>query len=321
MKRLSPDLVVSFLVRANIATVIAAKSAGVPVVISERAQLSTHLAGRHGGLRATAAKLFPRLVYPRADHIIAVSGGVRADLISQFGVKPERVTSIPNPYDVPTIAAAAAQPPEIALPERFMVSVGRLTESKGFSDLIDAYARVRPPLPLVILGEGDLRNELQAKIGAAGLSDRISLAGYASNPFAIVGRADVFVSASHCEGFPNAIAEAMALGVPVVATDCPSGPSELLNDMDDSDTTGVLAARHGILTPVRDPMALGNAIELMLRPEMLDHYRRQSRIRIADFGLEQAMERYWACFVGALEGIDVKKRAAPISPSQAPASV
>lgn len=301
LKQLAPDLVVSFLVRANIAAIIAAKAINVPVIISERAQLSTHLTGRHGRLRALAAKLVPRLVYPHADHIIAVSGGVRADLIAKFGVAPGRVSSIPNPYDVPVIAAAASQPPEFPLPDRFMVSAGRLTESKGFADLIAAYAQAETTLPLVILGQGDLRDALQAQITAARLDNHVILAGYARNPFAIVGRADMFVSASHCEGFPNAMAEAMALGVPVVATDCPSGPAELLDEVEATGATGVHVARHGLLTPVGDAPALAEAIRQMLTPATLAHYRRQSRIRIADFDVARAMDRYWACFTATLD--------------------
>ena len=142
LKELAPDLVISFLVRANIAAIIAAEAIKAPVIISERAQLSTHLTGRHGRLRALAAKLVPRLVYPRADHIIAVSGGVRQDLVDKFGVSAARVSSIPNPYDVPSICAAASQPPEFPLPDRFIVSAGRLTESKGFADLIDERSKV-----------------------------------------------------------------------------------------------------------------------------------------------------------------------------------
>jgi glycosyltransferase involved in cell wall biosynthesis len=307
LKSLAPDLVVSFLVRANIAAVIAAKSLGLPVIISERAHLSTHLTGRHGRVRALAAKLVPRLVYPRADHIVAVSGGVRADLIAKFGVSPSRVTSIPNPYDIAALDAAATEPPEFPLPSRFMVSVGRLTESKGFADLIEAYVRANPSLPLIILGQGDLRDTLQEKIAAAGLEGRIHLAGYARNPFAIIGRADLFVSASRCEGFPNAMAEAMALGVPVVATDCPSGPSELLDESDNTGTTGLRAARHGLLTAVSDPVALGEAIQQMLAPEANAHYRRQSRLRIADFSLPRAMDRYWSCFATLLASHDAHR--------------
>ena len=303
LKELAPDLVISFLVRANIAAIIAAEAIKAPVIISERAQLSTHLTGRHGRLRALAAKLVPRLVYPRADHIIAVSGGVRQDLVDKFGVSAARVSSIPNPYDVPSICAAASQPPEFPLPDRFIVSAGRLTESKGFADLIDAYAQAQTALPLIILGQGELRDALQARISAARLDNHVILAGYARNPFAIVGRADMFVSASRCEGFPNAMAEAMALGVAVVATDCPSGPAELLDEVDATGATGVHAARHGLLTPVGDAGALAEAMTQMLAPATLAHYRRQSRIRIADFDVARAMERYWSCFEAALDGM------------------
>jgi glycosyltransferase involved in cell wall biosynthesis len=294
LKRIAPDIVVSFLVRANIAAVIAAKSLGIPVVISERAQLSAHLEGRHPGLRASAARLVPRLVYPRADHIIAVSAGVRRDLIAKFGVSPARVSAIPNPYDVAAIRAAGEQPPEFPLPDHFMASAGRLTESKGFSDLIGAYARANPDIPLVILGEGELRPELETQIRAAGLGGRVILAGYARNPFAIVSRAELFVSASHCEGFPNAIAEAMALGVPVIATDCPSGPAEILDNVEVTGATGMHLARYGILTPVGDRSDLADAITRMLSPSTNAHYREQSRLRIADYGVARSMGQYWS---------------------------
>jgi glycosyltransferase involved in cell wall biosynthesis len=296
LKLIAPDMVVSFLVRANIAAVIAAKLLGVPVVISERAQLSTHLEGKRSGWRVWASKVPPRLVYPRADHIIAVSEGVRLDLIDQFGVKEGRVTSIPNPYDMQKIQSDAQQAPEIALPPRFMVSVGRLVESKGFADLIDAYAIARPALPLLILGEGPERAALAARVKSYGLEKWVQLGGYVKNPFAVVGRADLFVSASHCEGFPNALAEAMALGVPVVATDCPSGPAELLDEMATTGTRDVYAARHGLMAPMQAPAVLAKALEQMADEPMRREYARRSRLRIADFGLERIMERYWSVF-------------------------
>lgn len=296
LKELQPHLVVSFLVRANIAAVISAKRLGVPVVISERAQLSTHLEGKRGGWRATASKVPPRLIYPQADHIIAVSEGVREDLIERFGVKARRVTSIPNPYDVDRIQQDGHQASEIPLPQRFMVSVGRLVESKGFADLIDAYAMARPAMPLVILGEGPERDALATRAETLGMQDRIQFGGYVRNPFAVVSRADLFVSASHCEGFPNALAEAMALGVPVVATDCPSGPAELLDEVAATGTRDVYAARHGLMTPVGKPAILAKALEQMSDELMRREYARRARSRIADFGVARITERYWAVF-------------------------
>lgn len=305
-----PGIVVSFLVRANVASIIAARTIGVPVIISERAQLSTHLAERHGGLRRWAAAAAPRLLYPHADHIIAVSDGVRADLVGKFGVCNERVSSIPNPYDLERIALEGKSEPECALPRHFMVSVGRLVAAKGFDDLIDAYAIVRPELSLCILGEGPERQRLEARILAHGLGRRIHLLGYVKNPFAIVGRADLFVSASHCEGFPNAMAEAMALGRPVIATDCPSGPAEVLAGVETTGTSGVHEADYGILVPVRRPDALARAIKLMAEPGRRLHYSFVARQRMSSFRIESVTDRYWKTFADILErrGVTVPGR-------------
>jgi glycosyltransferase involved in cell wall biosynthesis len=293
---LQPKLVVSFLVRANVASVIAARAVGAPCIISERSQLSTHMAEEYPGLKRLPAIAVPRLAYPRADHVIAVSQGVRSDLIAKFGVKRTRVSSIPNPYDLGRIARDAAADPEFALPQRFIVSAGRLVKRKGFDDLLDAYARAQPPLPLCILGEGVEQARLNAKVGALGLSRRVCFLGYAKNPFAIVARAEMFVSPSHCEGFPNAIAEAMALGVPVVSTDCPSGPAELLDDVETVDFQGVHAGKYGLLMPVGRPDLLAQGILRMSEPEARAHYSAQARRRMDDYRIEAIAARYWKTF-------------------------
>jgi glycosyltransferase involved in cell wall biosynthesis len=294
LKEITPDMVVSFLVRANVAAVIAARTLGLPVVISERAQLSTHLEGKRTGWRVWASKVVPRLTYPRADHIIAVSEGVRLDLIEKFGVRANRVTSIPNPYDMDRIQREGQEAAEIALPPRFMVGVGRLVQSKGFADLIDAYAIARPAVPLVILGEGPEREALATKVDSYGLKEWVRFGGYLRNPFAVVSRAELFVSASHCEGFPNALAEAMALGVPVVATDCPSGPAELLDEAQATGARDIYAARHGLMAPVGQPAALARALEQMSDEAMRREYGRRARVRLEAYGLAPITERYWS---------------------------
>jgi glycosyltransferase involved in cell wall biosynthesis len=300
LRSIEPDIVVSFLVRANIASVIAARSIGVPVVISERSQLSTHLAERYTGFRLWTAAAAPRLTYPHANHVIAVSDGVRSDLVERFGVQPRHVSSIPNPYDLQRIAVDAQAEPEFDIPPRFIVSVGRLVGAKGFKDLIDAYAMAKPDLPLCILGEGPDRSSLEARIAALGLHDRIHLLGYAKNPFAVVGRAELFVSASHCEGFPNALAEAMALGRPVISTDCPSGPAEVLANVETINATDVFEADYGMLVPVRRPDALARAMDMMSNPDRRQHYSMMALQRMDDFRIEAIADRYWKTFANVL---------------------
>jgi glycosyltransferase involved in cell wall biosynthesis len=317
LKELGPDLIVSFLVRANVAAVIAARGLGAPVIISERSQLSTHLAERHAGLKHWAAATMPRLVYRHADHIIAVSEGVRSDLIRNFRVPAKRVEAIPNPFDLDRIDADGREAPEFALPSRFMISVGRLTAAKGPQDLVEAYALAKPGIPLCFLGDGPDRPQLEARVAELGLSGRIRFLGYATNPFAIVSRAELFVSGSHCEGFPNAMAEAMALGLPVVATDCPSGPAEILEDTETTGTTAVFAAKYGLLVPVKQPHVLAQAIERMTDPELRQHYAYVARRRMEDFRIETIAARYWRTFADVLEHRSGVTESAPQSPRPA----
>ena len=317
LKEIGPDLIVSFLVRANVAAVIAARGLGAPVVISERSQLSTHLAERHSGMKHWAAATLPRLVYRHADHVIAVSEGVRSDLIRNFKVPAKRVEAIPNPFDLDRIAADGREPPEFSLPPRFMVGVGRLTAAKGPQDLIEAYALAKPDIPLCLLGDGPDRQQLEARIAELGLSERIRLLGYAKNPFAIVSRAELFVSGSHCEGFPNAMAEAMALGLPVIATDCPSGPAEILEEVETTGTTSVYEAKFGLLVPVKQPRVLAQAIERMADPEQRRHSAYVAKRRMEDFRIETIAARYWKAFADVLERRSGVTTSAPESPQPA----
>lgn len=132
-----------------------------------------------------------------------------------------------------------------------LVAAGRLAPWKGFMDLIEAMAilvSVRP-LRLVLLGDGPLRGELLQRIGALGLTDSVDLVGYVDNPLKYFARSDVFVLSSHVEGMPNVLVEAMMCGCTPVATDCPTGPRELLQ-----------GGRYGYLVPVGDPQALADGI-------------------------------------------------------------
>lgn len=296
---IQPGLVVSFLVRANVATVIAARAQRIPCIISERSQLSTHLENEHRGLRRMAAKAAPRLTYPLANRIIAVSDGVRADLVGKFGVKRDRVQTIYNPYDLERIRREALAQPEFDLPERFLVSAGRLVKRKGFDDLLDAYAEAKTNLPLCILGEGAERDRLISRIQAMGLAKQVRFLGYARNPFAVLARAEMFVSPSHCEGFPNAIAEAMVLGVPVVSTDCPSGPAELLDEVEAVGFDGVHCGKYGILTPVGRPELLARGIKQMGDPETRGHYSDAARLRMDDFRIGNITAQFWDVFGGS----------------------
>src|SRR5205814_5116535 len=185
------------------------------------------------------------------------------DLIASFGIRSERVRVVHNPVDLPAIAAAAAEPldPEHAAVwvHPVIVAAGRLAEAKNYPLLIDALAIVRQRVPacLFILGHGEQEGMLRDVVAQRGLSGAVYFCGFQSNPWKYLARADVFALTSRYEGFGNVLVEAMACGVPVVATSSP-GTREIVSVGDD----GLLVERH-------EPAAVAAALERILEDAAL----------------------------------------------------
>jgi glycosyltransferase involved in cell wall biosynthesis len=196
-----------------------------------------------------------RHLYPRADGIICVADFVLDDLAEKLGVPRSKMRRIYNPVDLEGIrgrAAAGANP--YAGPGPHLVAAGRLTEQKGVDILLEALGRARQSLPtadLAILGEGPLQAELKALRDRLGLGEVVRFAGFQPNPYPYFQHADLLVLASRYEGLPNVILEALALGTPVVATDCTGGVRELL---------APLGAEAGRLAPPEDPERLAEVL-------------------------------------------------------------
>ncbi|MFZ1537136.1 MAG: glycosyltransferase [Chromatiaceae bacterium] len=195
------------------------------------------------------------LIYPGVDCIIANSEGVAEDTRRLTGLGPDRVEVVRNPVITPALARLAGEAvthpwfqPDAA---PVILGAGRLTPQKDFPTLIRAFAQVRSQRPcrLVILGEGKQRAELESLVGELGLDGEVCLTGHVANPYPFMAKAKLFVLSSAWEGSPNVLTEALALGTPAVATDCPSGPREILRGGD-----------FGPLVPVGDASALASAI-------------------------------------------------------------
>lgn len=297
LDQLRPRLVVSFLIRANLTAACWRWRKGrAPVIICERMHVSSHLAGRYRPGANRLLSLAIRNAYRHADCVLAVSQGVAEDLVTHYAVPPARIKTVPNPYDPATLAVAASKPPALHLPRPYLVAVGRMVAAKNFAGLINAYASADPAIDLVILGDGPERAALAAQIVALGLQTRVHMPGYLANPLPVVARARFLASASRNEGFPNAIAEAMALGVPVLSTDCPSGPAELLDGKAGAPGSCV-RARAGLLVPMDDSTALARGISILVdRDDLLIALGRAGRTRIDDFPQNVIVERYWREF-------------------------
>ena len=255
LRRRRPSALWSHMTEANIVAVAARRLAGVRtwLVLSERNTLGARV-GRD--LRRRALPMLARALYPRADRIHAVSHGVKEDLARVAHLPAERIQVIYNPIVSEELFHQAEEP--LAHPwfapsaPPVILGVGRLVPQKGFSVLLDAFRLVRQmevDARLVILGEGPERERLQWKAEATGVANYVLMPGFVHNPFQWMRRASVVVLSSVYEGFGNVVVEAMALGTPVVSTDCPSGPREILED-----------GRWGELVPVGDPDAMAQAI-------------------------------------------------------------
>ncbi len=195
--------------------------------------------------------------YPRADVLVGVSQGVCDGLRELLGDTAPPIRCIYNSMDVTGIKVRSLEEPTHPWFRerrgRLLASVGRLARSKDQETMLRALTRLPKDYRLVIFGEGRQRPRLEALVQELGLGDRVDLPGYASNPFAHVARADLFLLSSRFEGFPNALLEATALGIPAVSTDCPSGPHELLD-----------GGRYGELVPIGDALAMAAAIRRIL---------------------------------------------------------
>jgi glycosyltransferase involved in cell wall biosynthesis len=222
-----------------------------------------------------------------ADVSIAISCGVADDVARLAGCRRDRIKVIYNP-----VVMSTDRGPEDAediwddTQAKRVLSVGRLSVEKNQLLLLEAFSRVIKKMDarLVILGEGSLRGTLERKVAELGLERAVKLPGFSMTPAAAYNSADLFVLSSDYEGFGNVIVEALACGVPVVSTDCPSGPREILR-----------GGEYGALVPCGDPAALADAI---LQALASDHDTGKLKARASDFAPAKAADAYLSAVLG-----------------------
>ena len=284
LRQTKPAAMLSAMGHANVAAVVAKIVSRVPtrIIVSERANYSIASANAPSVRGRMIGKVM-RWAYPRADGIIAVSAGVADDLAAGIGMPRDRIDVVYNPVVVDDVGVPGkcgafdswfecGQPPVI-------LGAGRLVEQKGFSVLIRAFARVRESLNvrLVILGDGDRRGELEELVRHLGLENCVALPGFVDGPFFYMRRAKLFVLSSAWEGLPNVLIQAMACGLPVVSTDCPSGPAEILEN-----------GLWGRLVPVGDAESLTEAMAAALSQT----HHPNVEARASAFNVPQAVQGY-----------------------------
>jgi len=252
----------SALTHVNIAVILAARLARYKgrIIVSERNQISEKASAAKTVREKLTYALTPML-YRNAHGVVAVSAGVAQDLTRFTRLPAAKVHYVHNPvYDQKILEMAERPSPHPWLIQRgsdvpIIIAVGRLDPQKDFATLIRAFCRLRSERlsRLIIFGEGSEREALEAQIAATPYGGDIDLPGFCDSPFAAMARADLQVLSSRWEGFPNVLVEGMSCGLPVVATDCPSGTQEIL-----------AGGEYGRLVKVGDDSALALAMSSAL---------------------------------------------------------
>jgi len=282
-----PVAMLSAMSHANTIALVARGLSGVStrVVVSERGTISGEYKLAKGVIPHLIYKLLPA-IYRTADGICTVSEGASLDLAKFARIPVHKISTIYNPFDLKLIENRAQQPlvhPWFLTGQPpVIMAIGRLNEAKDFPVLIRAFSRLREShtARLLILGEGEMRPSLEEQVAECGLSqDELQMPGFVDNPYAYLARCALFVLSSRREGLPGSLIEAMACGTPVISTDCPSGPVEILEK-----------GRWGSLVSVGDEQGLAEAMAAMLdtpRDQLPD-----VRQRAKDFDQERAVEAY-----------------------------
>ena len=219
-----PDIVISLTDRMNVLTLLATRKLNRPVLISERSDPRHHPIGRLWGF-------LRKQTYPNATALVVQTQGV-ADFCQQW-LKGTPIEVIPNAVPTPRSSDVPVVTEEMVLarpPSHLIYGMGRLSYEKGFDRLIDAFSNLAEDFPewkLRILGEGPLRESLQATIDERGLQEQIELTGWVADPELYLDQGEIFVLSSRYEGFPNALLQAMSRGLACISFDCESGPAEI----------------------------------------------------------------------------------------------
>jgi glycosyltransferase involved in cell wall biosynthesis len=293
--REAPSLIVSFLTYTNYMTLLSRflSRKHIPVVLSERNTLSIAL--RHEKCYPIKSILVKHL-YPHAARIIAVSKGVKNDLLNFLYPHSGKVSVVYNAIDIAAIERLKQEEvdhPWFQNDIPILMACGRLAFQKNYPLLLKALAKVLKNIKakLIILGEGEVKASLENLVNELGIQDNVIFLGFQRNPYKYMEKSHLFILSSAWEGFSNVLIEAMACGLPVISTRCPSGPDEIItNEVD------------GIMVPVGDVDALATAIMRLLNDVQLrERFIEAGRKRVDDFKLEKMIQAYEQVFLEEIE--------------------
>jgi len=292
-----PDLVVSFLYRADFVNILASYGHKVPVIVSERVNASSTY--NNASLNAKINKFLIKTLYPKASYVINVSEGTKTDLVENFAISAQKQTVIYNPYDIEKIEKLASEDLDITQArEKTLIAVSRFRPIKNIGMILEAVAALPKDIQLVLVGDGSEEDTLKAQAKILGIEERVLFVGAQNNPYKYMSKASVYISSSRSEGFPNALVEAMICGCSVISTDCPSGPREILAPKSaKSIQSGVEYGEFGLLVAVDDTKALTEGLAKLLSDEALvSTYAQKAKERAFDFHVSTILKQYSETF-------------------------
>ena len=290
IKQENPSLILSFVTYTNYLSVLACIfiKRRIPLLLREATNLTLSLEAKKFTM---AKKILVRYLYPKANTIITVSKGIKDDLVTNYRIQEHKILAIYNSVDIERVKKFVIEEvnhPWFKEDTPVVISCGRLVSLKNYPLLLRAVHLVlkKCSLRVLILGEGKERPKLEYYAKKLGVSDNVCFLGFQNNPFKYMARADIFVLSSLWEGFGNVIIEAMACGIPVISTRCPSGPEEIIID-------GV----NGLLVKVGDAEEMAQAILKLLKDKILrEKLVEAGRRRAKDFSLKKMAAKHGHLF-------------------------
>ncbi len=295
-----PDISLSFLLLDNVINIISNMfNKNVKIIISIHTNL--HNKFKNNPFYNLIVLVLP-LIMNRADRIIAVSEGVKNNLINEFGINPEKIIVLHNPLDTEKISKQMSSSIQSCSNKKpTFINIGRLTDVKGQWHLIRAFSLVRKQMDarLIICGEGPLESLLKKLVIDLNLNEDVLFTGWVDNPFSYLAKSDVYVCSSISEALPYTILEAMACGLPIISTDCDYGPSEILKD-----------GECGVLIPPVDycnktsfdrlseseTILAKEMLNLIRNPDLHKKYSNLSLCRVMDFEKTNSIKKYQDLF-------------------------
>lgn len=284
------DIILSFCERPNAINMLSkALGSRHRSVVNVRCCMKVHYRNTFNVITRMIGYLIFKWLWKYADKTVVNSRVIKEEVTSLFGIDPKKVEVIYNPLDLKDIERRSKERVEEEWFHQdvpIIINVGSFTRPKGHFYLLKAFAdlSMRKEARLILIGDGELEKAITKEAEKLGIRDKILFLGWQDNPYKYLARSRLFVLSSLWEGFPNVVLEALACGCPIVAFDCPSGPSEILLPQH---TKGeIIKGRYGILVKKIDEKPLSKAIEDMLTDkDLMELYVKEGRKRAGEFDI------------------------------------